>query len=240
MELMQRGWSPPFSEFAALLLESSQKHPKIAPLLSEFGQIVQISVPEQVHPPAINTRMALVPFATPSTPDNWGIKTKASIEAHASKIDDASTEAPPSNSFDANCRKNLCFGVYRSRHESVRDAAEAGHPIGRDAMLPPALSDAISFVSSKSQHEVAMDRHGTLTHWLGRAKALVEEGWAFHNSLPCGVQSILAPKRLLLWREMLMHYGYPDLLVFDEVVNGTDLVGAVPAMPYFDASFKPA
>ena len=37
-----------------------------------------------------------------------------------------------------------------------------------------------------------------------------------------------------------MHFGYPDLSVFDEVVNGTDLVGAVPAMPYFDASFKPA
>ena len=43
-------------------------------------------------------------------------------------------------------------------------------------MLPPALSDAIRFVSSKSQHEVAMDRHGTRTHWLGLAKALVEEG----------------------------------------------------------------
>ena len=37
-----------------------------------------------------------------------------------------------------------------------------------------------------------------------------------------------------------MHYRYPDLSVFDEVVNGTDLVGAVPSIPYFDASFKPA
>ena len=141
---------------------------------------------------------------------------------------------------DVNCRKSLCFGVYRWGHEFVRDAAAAGHPIGKDAMLPLALSKAIHYVSSKSQHEVAIDRHHTLSHWLGRAKALIGEEKAFHDSLASGVQSILMPKRLLLWREMLLHYDFPDLSVFDEVVNGTDLVGAVPATPYFDASFKPA
>ena len=39
---------------------------------------------------------------------------------------------------------------------------------------------------------------------------------------------------------MLEYYGYPDLGVFDEVISGTDLVGAAPAIPYFDPAFKPA
>ena len=248
MELVQRGWSPPFSEFAMpdnvsyqylrAVVGIQPKASKIAPLVSEFGQIVHISVPEGVHPPVRPGEK--LSHSWQGLPVHSCLLKRPPLRITGGMITKASIEAPSSKLVDANCRKNLCFGVYRSGHEFVRDAAEAGHPIGRDAMLPTALSNAIRFVSSKSQHEVAMDRHSTLTHWLGRAEDLVGEERAFHDSLPGGVQSILAPKRLLLWREMLMHYGYPDISVFDEVVNGTDLVGAVPAMPYFDASFKPA
>ena len=168
-----------------------------------------------------------MPFEAPSTPDNGGENSSAAPEA-------------PAHSSNADCRKTLCFGVYRSGHEFVRDAAIAGHPIGKYAMLPTALNEAVQFVTSRSQHEVAVDRHRTLSHWLGRAKALSGEEKAFHKRLPECIQSILLPKGLLLWREMLVHYKYPDLSVFDEVVNGTDLVATVPSIPYFDASFKPA
>ena len=85
-----------------------------------------------------------MPFEAPSTPDNWGGIIKENFEAPANSMD------------DANCRKSLFFGVYRSGREFVRDAAAAGHPIGKDAMLPLALSKAIHYVSSKSQHEVAI------------------------------------------------------------------------------------
>lgn len=36
------------------------------------------------------------------------------------------------------------------------------------------------------------------------------------------------------------HFNYPDCEVFDEVVSGTRLSGVAPAVPSFDACFKPA
>ncbi|CAE7340302.1 unnamed protein product, partial [Symbiodinium sp. KB8] len=41
-------------------------------------------------------------------------------------------------------------------------------------------------------------------------------------------KSILAPKRLVLWREIMEDLGYKDVAVFNEVVEGTNLLGQVP------------
>eukprot|EP00435_Cladocopium_sp_Y103_P032674 s1002_g8.t1 len=38
----------------------------------------------------------------------------------------------------------------------------------------------------------------------------------------------------------MIHYGYPDVEVFDEVVSGVELFGTAPFVPSFDPSFKPA
>ena len=54
------------------------------------------------------------------------------------------------------------------------------------------------------------------------------------------MRSILAPKRLLLWKEMMEFYGHPDCAVFDEVVSGVGLAGPAPVMESFDPCFKPA
>eukprot|EP00435_Cladocopium_sp_Y103_P043140 s2541_g12.t1 len=132
----------------------------------------------------------------------------------------------------------MCFGVYRSGPEFVGAAVKAGHPIGKEVKVTSCTQRRCE-VSSKSLHELAVDRHQTLTHWLGRAKELASAEANLHLDLPDSLRHILAPKRLLLWKGMLEHYGYPDMSVFDEVISGTDLVGAVPAVPEFDQSFKP-
>ena len=43
-----------------------------------------------------------------------------------------------------------------------------------------------------------------------------------------------------MWKEMLVHYGYPDVEVFDEVTSGIHLAGASPPVPSFEPCFKPA
>ena len=89
-------------------------------------------------------------------------------------------------------------------------------------------------------HVVARHRLSELEHWLERAKALVEDEATLHKSLDPALRGILAPKRLLLWKEMMVHYKYPDCEVFDEVVSGTKLSGVAPAVPSLEACFKPA
>ncbi|CAE7318038.1 METTL21B, partial [Symbiodinium microadriaticum] len=44
------------------------------------------------------------------------------------------------------------------------------------------------------------------------------------------LRSILAPKRLVLWREIMEDLGYKDVAVFNEVVEGTNLLGLKAAL----------
>jgi len=96
------------------------------------------------------------------------------------------------------------------------------------------------FVTSKPIYEVAKHRHDTLAFWLERAKSLADKETELHESLHESLRDILKPKRLLLWKEMLQFYGYPDLEVFEEVCHGTCLAGAAPVVPSFGPCFKPA
>ena len=54
------------------------------------------------------------------------------------------------------------------------------------------------------------------------------------------IRHILAPKRLLLWKEILADLQYPDAGVFEELLIGTNLVGEVPPCGMFEKKFKPA
>ena len=106
--------------------------------------------------------------------------------------------------------------------------------------LPHALSHALDFLQSRSLKEVARHRLDTLNFWLDRGKKLCNDEIKLHESLHPSLRGILAPKRLLLWREMLEYYHYPDVAVFDEVVSGITLSGAAPNVPFFQPGFKPA
>lgn len=50
----------------------------------------------------------------------------------------------------------------------------------------------------------------------------------------------MAPKRVLLFAEILQAEGYQDMGVVQELLGGTSLVGQVPCTGVFDRSFKPA
>ena len=141
---------------------------------------------------------------------------------------------------DVNKTGEYFFGVYRTCEQFVHEAVSAGHPVGKSAKLPEALQSAVDIVAAHSMYEVAKHRHDTLAYWLSRAKALGTEEAALHESLPESLRSILSPKRLLLWKEMLEFYSYPDVAIFEEVVAGTRLAGAAPVVPAFDPCFKPA
>ena len=228
MELVKKGWSPPFSEFSTpenvsyqylrAVVGMQPKASKIAPLVSEFGRFLQIQVPLNAPLPSqpgdkLTSQWRGVPpksclLKRPPLRLNGGTNADI-VEPGKSKSDES---------------KSLCFEVYRTGTEFVEAAVAAGHPIGKEATLPPALKHAVEFISSHTMHEVAVERHRTLSHWLDRAKALGAAEKSLHDRLPESLKQILSPKRLLLWREMMEFYGYPDMAVFDEVTSGTALL----------------
>ena len=146
----------------------------------------------------------------------------------------------PANDGTKRVSRELHFGVYRSCGQFVTAAARAGHPAGCETRLPYALSHALEFLRSRSLKEVARYRLDTLNFWLDRGKKLCNDERKLHESLHPSLRGILAPKRLLLWKEMLEYYQYPDVAVFDEVVSGITLSGAAPNVPSFEPGFRPA
>ena len=91
--------------------------------------------------------------------------------------------------------------------------------------IPRNPEEAIDRNASTSAEQLARDRALFFKKWLARAKELEPEEKKFKASLPEHVAAILAPKRLLLWKELLAHYQYPDQQVFQEVTEGIRLTG---------------
>ena len=132
------------------------------------------------------------------------------------------------------------WGIPRTLEEFVKAAIKAGHPCQMEAALPQALQQAIDRNAATSAEQLARDRALFFQKWLARAKELEPEEKKFKASLPEHVAAILAPKRLLLWKELLAHYQYPDQQVFQEVTEGIRLTGRTPATGIFPPTFKPA
>ena len=67
-----------------------------------------------------------------------------------------------------------------------------------------------------------------LKKWVSRAKVLDVQEVEAKAGLQEHLSRILAPKRILLWEEMLKEANYPDMGVVNELLHGTELVGSVP------------
>ena len=72
-----------------------------------------------------------------------------------------------------------------------------------------------------------------------RAKAQEDES-RFKLGLHPEVAKILAPNRLLLWKELMSQFSYPDLGVFDLITSGISLTGEVESSGLFSPVNKPA
>ena len=79
-----------------------------------------------------------------------------------------------------------------------------------------------------------------LAKWTERAKQLQQHDAEIKSTLPSHAAKILEPKRLALFKEILVDLEYPDIGAFDELVNGTDLVGEVKPFGIFEKAFRPA
>ena len=143
-----------------------------------------------------------------------------------------------------NCLKGqveLAWGVPFSPDEFIQEACRRGHPKLLTKLVPGILQMAIfkNFASS-SLGDLQKERAEWFSKWMNRAKELKVSERELKQSLPKHAQTILAPKRLLVWKEILEDLEYPDMGVVDEMIHGTELVGEVPPFGIFEKTFKPA
>ena len=138
---------------------------------------------------------------------------------------------------------SLCvsvWGIPYSPDEFIEAALRAGHPVLAASDLPPPLARAIAKSAQSKPEALAKERTNLVRQWATRAHALEGEERAFKRSLRPEVAKILAPKRLLLWRELMHQFEYPDPEVFDLVTSGVSLTGEVECAGLFNSVNRPA
>ena len=122
----------------------------------------------------------------------------------------------------------------------MASAAKAGHPKTLRTPLPEPLRKAVDLNKKLGPEGLASFREEWFRKWEARSTQLEKEETKLKAKMPDHLRSILAPKRLVLWREIMEDLGYKDAAVFDEVVEGTNLLGQVPLTGLYPQTFKPA
>ncbi len=102
------------------------------------------------------------------------------------------------------------------------------------------LLQAVATVLKLGPGVVAERRAVHCNRILKRIKELEAEERVLHESLHPQVRSVFQGKRLLIWRELKVEAGYPDLEIFDEVTEGIKLVGPAHESQAFLAGMTPA
>jgi len=132
----------------------------------------------------------------------------------------------------------LQFGVPREPADFLREAVEKGHPRDIIAQVPPLVRPALESLINGNLAERFQLRANFMKRWLRRSLELREEEKSLHDGLPDHLKKILAGKRLLLWKEILLDLGYPDASVVDDMISGFALTGWAPTTGIFRSDVR--
>ena len=117
------------------------------------------------------------------------------------------------------------FGVLRRPLQTIEATTKIRHPMDVNIPLPDLLLRAIATVLQLGPGVVADRRVFHCNRILQRIKELEPEEKKLHEKLHPQVRAVLRGKKLLIWRELLVETGFPDLEIYDEVLEGIKLVG---------------
>ena len=133
----------------------------------------------------------------------------------------------------------LRVGIPWDPIEFISKAAKLGHPFHQLSKINKPLEDLIDLLVHKPA-VVRYKRKTFIDRWARRAKDLEPEEAKLKAGMSEHRQKILAPKRILLFKEMLEDIQYDDLGVVQELIEGATLTGDIPVTGVLDAKLKPA
>ena len=87
---------------------------------------------------------------------------------------------------------------------------------------------------------VKIERKKNILHAKISAKKLAKEEAELHSAMPSCLQRVLEGKNLLLWKDLLVKYGYDDLGVVNFMTKGVPLVGMHDTPQCYPELLRPA
>ena len=133
----------------------------------------------------------------------------------------------------------LCTaGIPREPWDFVAQAVKAGHPRSMALHLNPEVIEMLKTNFALPPHVVVKERAQFCKFWTQRCSELEEEERAFHENMEPHLRLVLQGKRLLLFKEMLAAYDYPDKSLVDDIAKGFPLSGWLPKSHVFPVGLK--
>ena len=132
----------------------------------------------------------------------------------------------------------LHIGIPREPADFINDAVLKGHPRDIIAQVPHEIKTVIQSMVDGRMSERFCTRAASMKKWLKRSLDLKSDEKILHQNLPPHLRGILEGKRLLLWREILVDLGYPDVAVVDDMCQGFKLTGWAPSTGVFKPNVR--
>ena len=85
---------------------------------------------------------------------------------------------------------------------------------------------------------VAKKRVNFFKKYVQRASELSDQEKELRRKMPQHVLKLVGNKRLILWKEILSDYGYPDTNLIDDIAAGFKLSGRMPRSHVFKTRTK--
>ena len=132
------------------------------------------------------------------------------------------------------------LGHFHSPKQFVSMAKLAQHPMDSVEHLEEATLFSMRYNLQKPQELIKLERKKNLLQAKILAKQLEEKERDLHLNLSSSMQKVLDGKKLLLWKQLLIKYGYDDLAVCDFMFKGVPLVGNHDTPKCYPELLKPA
>eukprot|EP00435_Cladocopium_sp_Y103_P010452 s4861_g2.t1 len=137
-------------------------------------------------------------------------------------------------------RKTYKYGVQWEPQEFFQEAKNIVHPKDPQKALPDSLKKAVLQVMGHSPVDVAKHRLNVLLAIQRKSMELREDEQKLKDSMDRCTASVLANKRLCLWRYLLEVTQFPDMEVVDLVTEGIPLYGTHTKPPNFPDDWRPS
>ena len=224
---------PAGSHMSRLVLGALPRGHRLKPLVAEYGSFITIYADPQ-RPDDVETFVQQLPKGSRPVSRHvvtWGVFQSA----HEAGFDDKTVvlQVTPQNSVE-----KVHVGVPSDPDTFLERAISAGHPRSLDQYVDPQIKDMIFSNFVGEPVELAKRRIGFFKHYLQRASELSSEEERLRASMPEHVKKLVGNKRLVLWREMLSDYGYPDTNLIDDIACGFKLSGWMPKSDVFKKRAK--
>ena len=217
------------------IMDMLPKGKKLRPLVSEF-QFYHTFLSQQSLEPEQNKFFLQLPKGARVVHRQlqWGKvrvdggKIFWETSAKETQLDDSSLQEfldLEGNDFQA----EFCnAGIPREPWDLVAQAVKAGHPRSMALHLNPEVIEMLKANLALPPHVVVKERAQFCKSWTQRCSELEEEERVFHENMEPHLRLVLQGKRLLLLKEMLAAYDYPDKTLVDDIAKGFLLSGWLP------------